>query len=92
MGEANINIATLHLGHPAAAQDAIAIVGVDQVVHEPIQQKLLRCPTGVREGTAILGSSRLIEFEVRDQVLFTRGSQRMYPVVSRHRFDRGIRV
>jgi len=30
LGEANINIATLHLGRQAAAQDAIAIVGVDQ--------------------------------------------------------------
>ena len=37
LGEANINIATLHLGRQAAVQDAIAIVGVDQVVHEPIQ-------------------------------------------------------
>lgn len=39
LGEANINIATLHLGRQAAAQDAIAIVGVDQVVHEPIQRR-----------------------------------------------------
>ncbi len=42
LSEANINIATLHLGRQAAAQDAI--VGVDQVVHEPIQQKLRALP------------------------------------------------
>jgi D-3-phosphoglycerate dehydrogenase / 2-oxoglutarate reductase len=40
LGEANINIATFHLGRQAADQDAIAIVGVDQVVPETIQQKL----------------------------------------------------
>jgi D-3-phosphoglycerate dehydrogenase len=40
LGEANINIATFHLGRQAQGQDAIAIVGVDQVVPEAIQQKL----------------------------------------------------
>jgi D-3-phosphoglycerate dehydrogenase len=44
LGEANINIATLHLGRQAAEQDAIAIVGVDQVVPEVIQQKLRALP------------------------------------------------
>jgi D-3-phosphoglycerate dehydrogenase len=44
LGEANINIATLHLGRQAVAQDAIAIVGVDQVVPEAIQQKLRALP------------------------------------------------
>jgi D-3-phosphoglycerate dehydrogenase len=44
LGEANINIATLHLGRQAAEQDAIAIVGVDQVVPELIQQKLRALP------------------------------------------------
>ncbi len=44
LGEANINIATLHLGRQAAEQDAIAIVGVDQVVPEGIQQKLRALP------------------------------------------------
>jgi D-3-phosphoglycerate dehydrogenase / 2-oxoglutarate reductase len=44
LGEANINIATLHLGRQAVAQDAIAIVGVDQVVPEVIQQKLRALP------------------------------------------------
>src|SRR5580658_499839 len=32
LGEANINIATFHLGREALGQDAIAIVGVDQIV------------------------------------------------------------
>ena len=44
LGEANINIATFHLGRQAAEQDAIAIVGVDQVVPEEIQQKLRALP------------------------------------------------
>jgi D-3-phosphoglycerate dehydrogenase / 2-oxoglutarate reductase len=44
LGEANINIATFHLGRHAAEQDAIAIVGVDQVVPEAIQQKLRALP------------------------------------------------
>jgi len=44
LGEANINIATFHLGRQAAEQDAIAIVGVDQVVPDAIQQKLRALP------------------------------------------------
>jgi len=44
LGEANINIATFHLGRHAVDQDAIAIVGVDQVVPELIQQKLRALP------------------------------------------------
>ncbi len=44
LGEANINIATFHLGRQAAEEDAIAIVGVDQVVPEAIQQKLRALP------------------------------------------------
>lgn len=44
LGEANINIATFHLGRQAAEQDAIAIVGVDQIVSEAIQQKLRALP------------------------------------------------
>jgi D-3-phosphoglycerate dehydrogenase / 2-oxoglutarate reductase len=44
LGEANINIATLHLGRQAEAQDAIAIVGVDQVVPDVIQQRLRALP------------------------------------------------
>jgi D-3-phosphoglycerate dehydrogenase / 2-oxoglutarate reductase len=44
LGEANINIATFHLGRQAAEQDAIAIVGVDQVVPVAIQQKLRALP------------------------------------------------
>jgi len=37
LGEAGINIATFHLGREAQGQDAIAIVGVDQVLPERIQ-------------------------------------------------------
>jgi D-3-phosphoglycerate dehydrogenase len=44
LAEANINIATFHLGRQAAGQDAIAIVGVDQVVPEAIQHKLRALP------------------------------------------------
>jgi D-3-phosphoglycerate dehydrogenase / 2-oxoglutarate reductase len=44
LGEANINIATFHLGRQAAEQDAIAIVAVDQVVPDDIQQKLRALP------------------------------------------------
>ena len=44
MGEANINIATFHLGRQAAEQDAIAIVGIDQIVPDSIQQKLRALP------------------------------------------------
>ncbi len=44
LGEGNINIATFHLGRQAAGGDAIAIVGVDQVVPEPLQQRLRALP------------------------------------------------
>ena len=44
LGEADINIATLHLGRQTETQDAIAIVGVDQLVPEAIQQKLRALP------------------------------------------------
>jgi D-3-phosphoglycerate dehydrogenase / 2-oxoglutarate reductase len=44
LGEANINIATFHLGRQAADQDAVAIVGVDQVLPDAIQQKLRSLP------------------------------------------------
>jgi D-3-phosphoglycerate dehydrogenase / 2-oxoglutarate reductase len=44
LGEANINIATFHLGRQAVEQDAIAIVGVDHVVPVAIQQKLRALP------------------------------------------------
>jgi D-3-phosphoglycerate dehydrogenase / 2-oxoglutarate reductase len=40
----DINIATFHLGRQAAGEDAIAIVGVDQVVPEPLQQRLRELP------------------------------------------------
>jgi len=41
---ANINIATFHLGRQSAGEDAIAIVGVDQIVPDAIQQKLRALP------------------------------------------------
>jgi len=44
LGESSINIATFHLGRQAQGQDAIAIVGVDQVVPEGIQQRLRALP------------------------------------------------
>jgi D-3-phosphoglycerate dehydrogenase len=44
LAEANINIATFHLGRQAAGQDAIAIVGVDQIVPDDVQQKLRELP------------------------------------------------
>ena len=44
LGEARINIATFHLGRQSAGGDAIAIVGVDQVVPEPIQRRLRALP------------------------------------------------
>jgi D-3-phosphoglycerate dehydrogenase len=44
LGEENINIATFHLGRHAAGEDAIAVVGVDQVVPEAIQQRLRALP------------------------------------------------
>jgi D-3-phosphoglycerate dehydrogenase / 2-oxoglutarate reductase len=40
LGEANINIATFHLGRQSEGRDAIAIVGVDQFVPERVQQAL----------------------------------------------------
>jgi D-3-phosphoglycerate dehydrogenase / 2-oxoglutarate reductase len=44
LAEANINIATFHLGRQAPEQDAIAIVGVDQIVPDAIQHKLRSIP------------------------------------------------
>jgi D-3-phosphoglycerate dehydrogenase len=44
LGEAAINIASFHLGRQAEGEDAIAIVGVDQVVPESIQQRLRALP------------------------------------------------
>ncbi|HEX4152262.1 MAG TPA: phosphoglycerate dehydrogenase [Steroidobacteraceae bacterium] len=44
LGEANINIATFHLGRQAAGEDAIAIVGIDQIVPDAIQEKLRALP------------------------------------------------
>jgi D-3-phosphoglycerate dehydrogenase len=44
LGEAGINIATFHLGREAPGQDAIAIVGVDQVLPEEIQGRIRGLP------------------------------------------------
>lgn len=44
LGEAGINIATLHLGREGAGREAIAIVGVDQVVPDEIIAKLRALP------------------------------------------------
>ena len=44
LGESRINIATFHLGRQSAGGDAIAIVGVDQVVPEAIQSRLRSLP------------------------------------------------
>ena len=44
LGEAGINIATFHLGREALGQDAIAIVGVDQVLPEEIQARIRTLP------------------------------------------------
>jgi len=48
LGEARINIATFHLGRHGQGEEAIALVGVDQVVPEHIQEWLRRLPQ-VRE-------------------------------------------
>jgi D-3-phosphoglycerate dehydrogenase len=44
LGDGNINIATFHLGRQASGEDAIAIVGVDQVVPETLQERLRELP------------------------------------------------
>ncbi|HVY79709.1 MAG TPA: phosphoglycerate dehydrogenase [Steroidobacteraceae bacterium] len=44
LGDGRINIATFHLGRQAAGEDAIAIIGVDQVVPEALQQRLRELP------------------------------------------------
>ena len=44
LGEANINIATFHLGRQSEGKEAIAIVGVDQFVPEAVQQALRDLP------------------------------------------------
>ena len=48
LAEAHVNIATFHLGRQGAGADAIAIVGVDQVVTEEVQERLRALPQ-VRE-------------------------------------------
>jgi D-3-phosphoglycerate dehydrogenase / 2-oxoglutarate reductase len=40
LGDAGINIATFHLGRESEGADAIALVGVDQVVPDALLQRL----------------------------------------------------
>ncbi len=44
LGEAGVNIANFNLGRTGAGEDAIAIVGVDQIVPEDTQAKLRALP------------------------------------------------
>lgn len=44
LGEAHINIATFHLGRRGPGEDAIAIVGVDQMVPDDVQTRLRAIP------------------------------------------------
>jgi D-3-phosphoglycerate dehydrogenase len=44
LGDAQINIATFHLGREAAGAEAIALVGVDQPLSEPDMAKLKALP------------------------------------------------
>ncbi len=44
LGDAQINIATFHLGRESAGAEAIALVGVDQVLPAPVMAKLQALP------------------------------------------------
>jgi D-3-phosphoglycerate dehydrogenase / 2-oxoglutarate reductase len=44
LGDAKINIATFHLGRESEGQDAIALVGVDQVVADDVLAKIKALP------------------------------------------------
>ena len=44
LGDAKINIATFHLGREDAGQDAIALIGVDQPVSEPVLAQIKALP------------------------------------------------
>lgn len=44
LGDASINIATFHLGRESQGGDAIALVGIDQVVPDPILERLRALP------------------------------------------------
>jgi D-3-phosphoglycerate dehydrogenase len=44
LGDAGINIATFNLGRVAAGEDAIALVGVDQIVPDALIEKLRALP------------------------------------------------
>jgi D-3-phosphoglycerate dehydrogenase / 2-oxoglutarate reductase len=44
LGEAGINIATFHLGRTAAGEEAVALVGVDQIVPEDLLARVKALP------------------------------------------------
>ena len=44
LGDAKINIATFHLGREDEGKDAIALVGVDQIVPEPVMEEIAALP------------------------------------------------
>jgi D-3-phosphoglycerate dehydrogenase len=44
LGDANINIATFHLGRDSQGGDAIALVGIDQVVPAPVLERVRALP------------------------------------------------
>ncbi|MCC6770756.1 MAG: phosphoglycerate dehydrogenase [Gemmatimonadaceae bacterium] len=52
LGEAQINIATFHLGRQGTGEEAVAIVGVDQVVPDEVQERIRQLPQ-VREVTVL---------------------------------------
>ncbi len=59
LGEAGINIATFHLGRQAQGEDAIAIVGVDQVVPGAHPGETSGSASSeIREGIAVLAEAR----------------------------------
>ncbi len=52
LADANINIATFHLGRPAKNGDAIALIQVDEPLSEEVLAKV-RAIDGVRQATAL---------------------------------------
>ncbi len=44
LGDAGVNIATFHLGRTAAGEEAVALVGVDQVVPEELLERVKALP------------------------------------------------
>ena len=46
LGEARVNIATFHLGRETEGAEAIALVGVDQVVPDEVLARIRALPQG----------------------------------------------